>query len=192
MEFFDWLEHSAFSTAIKENWILYEMPLVAHAIGMAIMVGLSTVVYLRILGIAPSVPLGPLASYFKLMWTGFWMNAASGVLLVVLFPVKAVTNPVFYLKMSGVVLSVLFLRRIRRQAFGASLESGGGVSQAARTSAILGLTVWVVTITAGRLLAYDEIADVEPQTAIATLITTVALVLGYLGIRRTRASGVAG
>ena len=31
MEFFDWLEHSAFSTAIKENWILYEMPLVAHA-----------------------------------------------------------------------------------------------------------------------------------------------------------------
>lgn len=190
MEFFEWLEHSPFSIAIKEDWILYEFPLVFHALGMAIMVGLSTAVYLRILGIAPGVPLSPLGSYFKLMWVGFWMNAVSGVILFALSPVRLVANPVFYLKMVGVLLSVFYLRRVRRQVFGGA--SAGVVTPEARSSVIAALAVWLVTITAGRLLAYFQIDDVEPQTAIATLVTTVVLLLGYLGIRRSRASGIAG
>lgn len=192
MEFFDWLEHCAFSTMIKENWVLYEAPLLAHAIGMAIMVGLSTAVYLRLLGIASGVPLGPLASYFKLMWTGFWMNAVSGVVLFALGPLRLVVNPVFYIKLVGVLLSVVYLRKVYRQAFGPSAPKDGTVSPEARTSAATGLAIWLGTITAGRLLAYQGITGVEKETAIATLVTTVILLVGYRAFRGSGASGVAG
>ena len=188
MEFFDWLEHSAFSMMMKENWVLYEMPLVLHAVGMAMMVGLSTALYMRVLGIASGVPLRPLEAYFKLMWAGFWINAISGVVLVILYPLNVVTNPVFYLKLVGVLGSVFYLRRIRRQVFGGAPESIESITPEARASAIGGLVVWLATITAGRLLAYKDIGSVEIDTAVATLVAIVVMFLAYLGFRRSRAS----
>jgi hypothetical protein len=93
MECLTWLEHSGFAMTIKQSTVLYELPLVLHAIGMAILVGFSTAVYVRILGLASSVPLAPLERFFPVMYAGFWINAASGVLLFILYPIKAVTNP---------------------------------------------------------------------------------------------------
>jgi hypothetical protein len=54
---------------------------------------------LRVLGVARGVPLTELKRFVPLMWIGFWLNAASGALLFLAFPTKALTNPVFYIKM---------------------------------------------------------------------------------------------
>ena len=118
MAFLTWLEHSGFAMTVKQSAVLYELPLVLHAIGMAILVGLSTAVYLRILGFASSLPLAPMERFFPLMYAGFWINATSGVVLFSLYPIKAVTNPGFFIKMGGVVLAIVCLRRIKRQVFG--------------------------------------------------------------------------
>ena len=181
MEFFVWLEHSSVAISIKESAVLYELPLVLHAIGMAALVGLSTAVYLRILGVASRLPLAPMEQFFPLMYAGFWINAISGVVLFSIYPVKAVRNPGFFIKMGGVVLAVLCLRRIKRKVFGNPANLGTTpVPTKDKVLAATALLVWLVTITAGRLMAYHGIANVERQSSLAVLaVTSVLLLAGY-------------
>jgi hypothetical protein len=171
MELLTWLEHSGLAMTVKQSAVLYELPLVLHAIGMAILVGLSTAVYLRILGVASSVPLAPLERFFPIMYAGFWINATSGVLLFSLYPIKAVTNPGFFIKMGGVVLAVVCLRRIKRQVIGnpAVLDTRP-VPTPDKVLAGTALFVWLATITAGRLMAYHGIAGVEWAAAFAVSV----------------------
>jgi len=187
MEFLRWLEHSGFAMTIKQSAVLYEMPLVLHAIGMALLVGLSTAVYLRILGVASSLPLRPMEQFFPIMYAGFWINATSGLVLFSLYPIKAVTNPGFVLKMCGVVLAVICLRRIKRQVFDDLRQRD--IVPALKDKALAGtaLFVWLVTITAGRLMAYHGIAAVEWPSALAVLVvTTVMLLVGLTVARAAR------
>jgi len=185
MAFLTWLEHSGFAMTVKQSAVLYEIPLVLHAIGMAILVGLSTAVYLRILGVASSVPLAPLERFFPVMYAGFWINVTSGVLLFSLYPIKAVTNPGFFVKMGGVVLAVVCLRRIKRQVFGnRAVLDIRPVPTPDKVLAGTALFVWVATITAGRLMAYHGIAGVEWAAAIAVAVVAVTLVLAGLAAAR--------
>ncbi len=76
--------------------------------------------------------------------------------LLLAYPTKALTNPVFYLKLVliGVALAILrtMLRRIRMDPQMAL--PGDRPTVAVRVLAVLSLVVWATTITAGRLLAY--------------------------------------
>lgn len=181
MEFFVWLGNSSFATWIREGGYLwaYDVFLTSHAVGMAALVGFSAAVYLRILGFAPGLPLAPMEKFFPLMYAGFWVNAVSGVVLFVAYPVKAVTNPGFYIKMGGVALAVVCIRRVKRQVFGDPVCLGSGsVRINDKILAGASLLIWVGTITAGRLMAYHDIADVERQTSLAMLAATAVLLLG--------------
>ena len=62
--------------------------LALHAIGMAFAAGLAAVLDLRILE-ARGVPLAAFRRFLPVLWAGFWLNAASGVLLMVGYPTKA-------------------------------------------------------------------------------------------------------
>ena len=190
MEFFRWLQDSGVAVSIKESAVLYEIPLVLHAIGMATLVGLSTAVYLRILGFASSLPLAPMEEFFPIMYAGFWVNAISGLVLFGIYPIKAVTNPGFFIKMGGIVLAVVCLRRVKRQVFGnpASLDTSP-VPTKDKILAGTGLFVWLVTITAGRMMAYHGITGVERDSSLAVLVVTVVMLLaGYAVARRLGSS----
>lgn len=188
MVFFDWLEHSGLSMWIKESMSLWPYDILclsAHAVGMALLVGFSSAIALRVVGFAPQVPLAPMGQFFPVMYAGFWINALSGIGLFITYPVKAVTNPIFYLKMVGVVLAVVCIRRIRQQAFGTS----GGASdrqgpERGQQPAVVLLLVWVVTITAGRMLAYKGIPAIEWRAALA--MATLTALTGALGYALTR------
>jgi hypothetical protein len=95
--------------------------------------------------------------FLPILWAGFWLNAVSGVLLLIGYPTKALTNPVFYLKLTLIAVAMVLLVRISRQVF----ETGSGGSQPTpaitsrlRNLAIASLVCWAGAITAGRLLAY--------------------------------------
>ena len=185
MQFLGWLEHSGFAMAVKESAVLYEIPLVLHAIGMAALVGLSTAVYLRILGLASDLPLAPMEQFFPFMYAGFWVNAVSGIVLFSLYPIKAVSNPGFFIKMGGVVLAVVCLRQIKRQVFGdRALLDTRPVPTRHKVLAGTALFVWLATITAGRLMAYHGIAGVEWAAAFAVSVVTVVLVLAGFAAAR--------
>jgi hypothetical protein len=148
-EFFVWLETSEFSRWVRESTSLLAFPgiLSAHTISMGFLAGINALVDLRILGVAKGVPFDELKKFFPIMWTAFWVSATSGVALLIGYPTKALTNPLFYAKLAFIAMAMVLLKRIRVRAFGGSPEN-------ARVLARWSLFFWASVIVAGRLLAY--------------------------------------
>ena len=125
--------------------------LALHAIGMGFAVGVSAAIDLRILGVAPHVPLRELRRFLPILWAGFWLNAVSGVLLLIGYPTKALTNPVFYLKLMLIAVAMVLLVRISRQLF--ATDHDGAARRLRRSSAAPSATAslicWAGAITAG-------------------------------------------
>src|SRR5262245_18458733 len=100
--FFIWLEATQPSVFIRESTSVFVFPgiLSLHAIGMGLAVGVNAALALRLLRMAPGVPLVEMKRFVPVMWIGFWVNTISGILLLLGYPTKALTNPMFYLKLT--------------------------------------------------------------------------------------------
>jgi hypothetical protein len=148
------LESTSFSTWLRESPSLLAFPLMLslHAIGMGLAAGINGAIALRILGVAPGVPVGEMEPFVRVMWAGFWMNAASGVGLLIAYPTKALTNPDFYLKLTLIALALVTVRALNRRVFGA--PESREATPIVRRLAAASLTCWAGAIIAGRLLAY--------------------------------------
>ena len=154
-EFFVWIETSAFSVWMREAPSMFAFPgiLAAHTVGMGLVVGMNTLVDLRILGVAPQVPLFEMRRFFPVMWFGFWLNAVSGVALLIGYPTKALTNPLFYVKLAFVAAAAVLLRATQRRLFS---ESRGSIMNEKRL-AVWSIDCWAAAIATGRLLAYTYV-----------------------------------
>ena len=151
-----WLESTALSVWIRESINVFAFPMILayHTIGMGFVAGLNSAVDLRMLGVARRVPLLELRRFFPMMWAGFWLNAASGVLLLIAYPTKALTNPVFYLKLACIGFAVVIFRNIAKSVFRNPDLDHGDVPARGKWLAGASLFCWGGAILAGRLLAY--------------------------------------
>jgi hypothetical protein len=154
-EYLTALYDSAFSTWLREAETVWAFPtvLTVHTFGMMLLVGCAWVVDLRLLGIARSIPIGPLRPLFRIMWAAFWINLATGVLLFIADPVRKATSLLFGFKMLLIVINLPLLARLERAVWGQNPEPvlvTGSARQLAAASALL----WAGTIFAGRLLGY--------------------------------------
>jgi hypothetical protein len=151
-----WIETTWLSVWVRESISVFAFPtvLAMHTIGMGFVAGVNGLIGLRILGIAPSVPLLELRRFLPVMWAGFWLNAASGVVLLIGYPTKAVTNPVFYLKLLFIALAMVTLSKIRKFVFENPKLDWGAIPPKGRYLAAASLFCWSGAIFAGRLLAY--------------------------------------
>jgi len=79
-----WIENTALSRWLVESPSLLAFPtvLILHAIGMGFAAGIAVAFDLRVLGVAPNVPFAAMRRLFTVLWAGFWLNAASGLLLL--------------------------------------------------------------------------------------------------------------
>jgi hypothetical protein len=150
---FIWVESSAFSTWLRESPSLWVFPfiLVLHTIGVAFFVGANVAWDLRLIGLSRGIPIDSLSRCFLVMWIGFWVNGVSGVALLIAYPTKALTNPLFYVKLALIaagLAAALWLRRDVRRHDDAVLP------WAVRGLAAASLACWVAVIFAGRFLAY--------------------------------------
>ncbi len=154
--FFLWIEGWSLGVWIREATTIWGFPfiLVLHTIGLAFMVGVNVAIDARALGWASGVPLISLRRYYRWMWAGFWVNAVSGVLLLIAYPTKALTNPVFYLKLTLIAVGIWYAYLIRAHMLQGEAGAGIAASPRLKKLAAASLVVWVATITAGRLLAY--------------------------------------
>ena len=126
----------------------------AHTLGMGFLAGTNAGIDLRLLGVADRVPITALEKFYPVMWLALAVNFASGTLLFIGYPYKAVTNPVFYAKMAFVVGAVYLAVRIRREVLRAPDPNEPSVLTRAKVLAMASLGCWIGVITAGRLLAY--------------------------------------
>jgi len=156
MDFLLRLEQSGFSTWIRESSSLFAFPgvLLLHTIGMGVVVGINAGIDLRILGIAPALPLAPMERFLPILWVGFWVNAATGVILVVADATTKLSNPDFYVKMVFIALAIINLRMLRNRVFRDPLIDKESLSTNAKILAVTSLIFWLGAITAGRLMAY--------------------------------------
>jgi hypothetical protein len=154
--FFFWVEATPFSTWLRESPSVMVFPfiLILHTVGLAFLVGANVALDARVLGLARGVPLLSMRRYYRAMWAGFWVNAFSGVLLLIAYPTKALTNPLFFLKLSLIAAALFVGRSIRRSTLSGAVAAGAAAPPSLRLMAVVSLALWLVSITAGRLLAY--------------------------------------
>src|SRR5690606_41809596 len=157
------IESSAFATWIRESpsLLAYTAMLSLHAIGLAFVVGLTSAVALRLLGVAAEIPLAPARKFFALMYAAFWVNALSGIALFAASATSLADNVAFLVKLAFVVLAIVNLRLLKRFAFddaGAPRE-GESAPAAAKALAVSCLALWGAAIIAGRLTAYPYLLN---------------------------------
>jgi len=159
--FFQHLEASGLSTWIRESDSLLAFPgiLILHTLGMAFFAGTAAAIALIMLKAIPPVRPDAVARLFPVAWAGLALNAFSGVLLVVAYPTKALTNPVFYIKLACIGLMIGALRIARRRLRVTPLQIGIAVPALAKNNALAMamLLLAMFTIVSGRLLPYTYI-----------------------------------
>ncbi len=159
MAFLVAIEQSALGVWIRETPSVFAFPFILflHTLGLGIVVGVNVAINVWALGFAKRYPIGPLQQLMPVMWIGFAINAVSGVLLLVAYPAKALTNPIFYIKLGLIAVAVVALAWLGRQVFagadpGRVFEPGIRVKSVAATT----LALWAGTIATGRFLAYTH------------------------------------
>jgi hypothetical protein len=156
--FLRWLEETALSIWVRESPSIFVFPgmLTLHAIGMAFLAGTCLAIDFRTLGFASGVKLASLRRFFPLLWLGFVLNAFSGLMLLVAYPTKALTNPVFYLKLGLIALALIDLRLLDRSVLRQEALETLPVPIRGKVLAGTSIVFWIGAITAGRLLAYTH------------------------------------
>ena len=134
---------------------MWAMPtvLTLHTTGMAVLVGASWVLDMRLLGVNRNVPLIAYRWVFRAVAIGLIVNLITGVLLFMKNATGWGTALPFFMKMLFVVASAATILPIRKYV----LNSGAGNQEVAsnvRLLAIASIVAWSAAVTAGRLLAY--------------------------------------
>jgi hypothetical protein len=154
--FLQTIEETGFSTWLRESEspFAFYFILLFHTFGLALLVGANVVVDLRLLGVARAIPLAPLRRLFGIMWIGFAMNAVTGILLVIAYPTKSLTNIDFYIKLALIGFAVWVMQQLKSRVFEDTSLSEEAMTARGATLAKWSLILWFGAITAGRLLAY--------------------------------------
>jgi hypothetical protein len=150
------VENSGFGIWVRESGSVWSYPTIIflHAVGLTFVAGVNAAMDLRLLGFAPRLPVTSMAGLFPVMWVGFWINALSGVALLI---ADASTMMVFWVKMAAIALAVVNLIVIRRLMF--VDVPGSGITRdivPVRVKMLAGTSLffWTAALTAGRLTAY--------------------------------------
>jgi len=124
-----------------------------HTVGLAMIVGPAWVLDMRLLGYGARLPVEALRGAFRIMWIGFFINASTGIALFVSEADDKGLRWIFWVKLASIALALVVTSRLRRAVF-----DGGAAPDIAppraRSLAKASLVLWMVAITAGRLMAY--------------------------------------
>jgi hypothetical protein len=159
IDFCHWLAGTPASVALHESIWVYPIVESTHVLTIAVFLGLTTMLDLRLLGaIMPAAPASQLIRRFMpWMVAGFGVMMASGALLFYADPVKTYLNLLFRLKLvfliaaglNAAVFHVLASRTL------AQWDVGRQPPVHARLAGGLSLALWAAIVICGRLTAYN-------------------------------------
>jgi hypothetical protein len=162
----DAIENSAYAVWVRESPSIfaYTTILSLHAIGLAIIVGIHTLIALRLLGFVPGIPLQPLRKLFPWMYLGFTINLFSGTSLFVANLSNDLGNWLFLAKLGFIALAMVNLELTRIYVFDKPAAAGatgavGGLPKHSGTFAIAALVLWSLAMVAGRFTAYPNFVE---------------------------------
>ncbi len=150
------LEETAFSIWMRESEWGFFSALVMHSLAMGLVVGINLAVALRVLGMAPNVPLSLMVRFYPIMRVAAIIILLSGLLLLLAYPAKGLTNPVLYLKLFGVLAALWIARYFRLRLMADNSQDFVAIHQRHKLMAMAVIPLWFVSVGAGRFLAYTH------------------------------------
>jgi hypothetical protein len=152
-----WIENTGIAEYVRVSAYGYPAMITLHSLGLAIMVGLSVVLSLRVLGMFSVIPYSSLYKLLKIAWIGFIVNFISGGALFTTQAVSYMQDGTFLLKMSmviaGAILVGLMQGRIKAALASGNPESAAS-DQTLKILAWLAIVAWTIGMVTGRLIAY--------------------------------------
>lgn len=155
--FLSYIENSDLSMWIRgDSMLAFPTIITLHTICMGLLAGTSSAIDFRILGAAQGIPLGVMRRFYPMMWLALAINALTGVLMVIGYPTKQLTNPIFYIKLALLALALYLLARIGAELVKMSALDPKALSAKTKMLASISIAAWVALIIAGRLLEYTQ------------------------------------
>lgn len=159
-----WLEETALAEWVASSAWGYAITLSAHAVGMAVIVGITVITAARILGFPKGLPLAALRRLYPTFLIGLALNVISGVALFVAAASELFYNIAFQSKIIMVILGIIIMLKIdqkilRPAALNAKNAPNNGTADQldAKSSfyAISAIAIWWFSVVlSGRLIGY--------------------------------------
>jgi hypothetical protein len=144
-----WIKYTPIAAFVRDSPWVFPTLQSLHFIGMALLVGAVGAFDLRVLGVAPALPLESARRVLPLAWVGFGINLVSGALFFAHDPFAYAFNRSFRLKMLLIAAAGLNALWFRFERVGTE------ASDAAKLVAGLSLALWLAVIAAGRYIAFS-------------------------------------
>lgn len=147
-----WLEASALGHAARDSLWLYPLVSIAHVLAIAVLVGGILVFDLRVLGLAPAIPLAAAGRLVLPLTRGaFAVAALSGLVMLAADATHIASNPAFLVK---AVLLLLAGANVALFHVIAQPDLAAPVGGLARTAAACSAVLWLSVAASGRAIAY--------------------------------------
>lgn len=143
---------------LRESGLAFFSSLTLHSLAMAFVVGINLALAFSLLGFIPSLLHSRFRSFLSFHWWAVGLIFLSGIALLIAYPAKALTNPIFYLKFFALSVGLLITWRLQRSKGMRVLESSTADARPGNAKSIGAamLLCWMTTIGAGRFLAYTH------------------------------------
>lgn len=162
MSFVDLVHHSAYAAHIRESQYIYPLLQCVHITGIGMFAGGVALVNLRLSGLGGAVTAFDFARHaMRVAWLGLALIVLTGLNMAGAFMQVFAASTVMQVKLVFILLAVVNAAIIQRGISG--VGTGGEATRwaisppnpkVARNWAAAGITVLVVIITLGKLLAY--------------------------------------
>jgi len=187
MEFLTWLENIGPVLWVRESSSLlgYTLFLAGHTIGLVFLVGPNLVIGARVLGLAPELPLQPMARFRPVMTAGLWLTIITGLVLFATDSTHYVGNVVFIVKIASIVAAVACLRGVERGLFASGRHPDDQpVPVRIRRLTAASLLFWAIAVVAGRLTAYSGVVVIASLGAFLSVVVIIGFVAGLVRLFR--------
>ena len=153
-----WIENTGLAEYIRVSAYGYPAMIMFHSLGLAIMVGLSVILSLRVLGMFDQIPFSSLYKLLRIAWIGFIINFVSGSSLFAANATGLIVDPYFLIKMAMVIIGAILVAIMQSMIKTALAASGNSptttASPALKVLASIAIVAWTIGMVTGRLIAY--------------------------------------
>lgn len=157
--FFEWLEGTWASVAIRESILFYPLVETSHVLTLCLFLGMTATWDLRLVGLSlRRVPVSEVIDrLFPWAIAGFVLMVISGSLLFLSSPVRASQNIFFQIKVVTIALAGLNAFVFHRTVFRwvAEWDRADVIPVRAKMAGIASLGLWSIVVICGRMQAYN-------------------------------------
>lgn len=156
--FCQWLENSQFGTAIHQSLWLFPLIETAHLFGVILLVGATSALDLRLIGLAlKEQPVSKLARWLlPWAWSGLTIQVLTGFCLFASEATRCLENTAFRFKMLMLVLAglnaLLFHQTVYRRV--GSWDEARATPAGAKLAGCCSILLWFGIVAAGRWIAF--------------------------------------